>query len=171
MATHSSILAWRIPVDRGAWWATVHGVSKSLTWLSFWAHRHLYTECLKGKRCFSSLNQVDNLLSFAVVVQLPSHAWLFATSWTAACPCLSPPPGVCPSSCPLNGRCHPTISSSVIFSFCPQSFPASGSFPMSQLFTSGGQSIGASVSVLPMSIQDWYPLRLTGLISLLFKGL
>ena len=87
------------------------------------------------------------------------------------CPSLSP--GVCSDSCPLNW-CHPTISSSVIpFSSCPQSFPASGSFPMSRLFASGGQSIGASVSasVLPMSIQDWFPLGWTGLISLLSKGL
>ena len=68
--------------------------------------------------------------------------------------------------------CHPTISSSVIpFSSCLQSFPASGSFPMSQLFTSGGQSIGASVSSLPMDIQGWFPLGLTNLISWLSKGL
>ena len=67
---------------------------------------------------------------------------------------------------------HPTISSSVTpFSFCPQSFSASGSFPMSQLFASGGQSIGASAPVLPMNIQGWFPLGLTGLISLLSKGL
>ena len=79
-------------------------------------------------------------------------------------------PRVCSNSCPLNWWCHPTISSSVPhpFSSCPQFFPASGSFPMSQLFESGGQSIGASasVSVLPMSIQCCFPLGLTGLISL-----
>ena len=89
-------------------------------------------------------------------------------------PCPSPSPGICPSSCPLNWCCHPTISSSVaLFSSCPQSFPASGSFPMSRLFTSGGQSIGAlaSASVLPMSIQGWFPSRLAGLIYLLSKGL
>ena len=71
-------------------------------------------------------------------------------------PCSSPTPGVYPNPCPLSQWCHPTISSSVVpFSSCPQSFPASGSFPMSQLFTSGGQSIGASASasVLPMNIQ------------------
>ena len=68
-------------------------------------------------------------------------------------PCPSPSPGVCSNSCLLNQWCHPTISSSVIsFSSCLQSFPASGSFPMSQLFASGGQSIGASASVLPMNI-------------------
>ena len=86
------------------------------------------------------------------------------------CPSLSP--GVCSKSCPLNQWCHPTISSSVIpFSFCLQSFPTSGSFPMTPLSTSGGQKFGASASVLPMNIQGWFPLRLTGLISLLFKGL
>ena len=88
----------------------------------------------------------------------------------ARLPCPSPSPEVCPSSCPLT-RWWPTISSSVaLFSFCFQSFPASGSFPMNLLFASHGQSIGASASVLPMNIQGWYPLRLTGLISLLSKG-
>ena len=77
---------------------------------------------------------------------------------------------VCSDTCPLSRWCHPTISSSVIpFSSCPQSFPASGSFPMSQLFTSGGQSIGTSASVLPMNTQGWFPLGLTVLISLLFR--
>ena len=82
-------------------------------------------------------------------------------------------PGVCPNSCPLNQWCHPTISSSVALFLCPQSFPASGSFAMSWLFTSGGQSFGASplASVLPMNIQDWFPLRSTGWISLLSTGL
>ena len=88
--------------------------------------------------------------------------------------CPSPTPGVYPNSCPLSRWCHPTISSSVIpFSSFLQSFSASGSFPMSQTFTSGGQSIGvsASASVLPMNIQDWFPLGWTGWISLQFKGL
>ena len=83
-------------------------------------------------------------------------------------------PGACSNSCPLNWWCHPTISSFVVpFSSCLQSFPGSGSFPISQFFTSGGQSIGASASasVLPMNIQDWFPLGLTGLISLQSKGL
>ena len=83
------------------------------------------------------------------------------------CPLLSP--GVCSNSCPLNRWCHPTISSSVIPFSWLRSFPVSGSFPMSPLFTSGGQSIGASASVLPMNIQCWFPLGLTGLISLQFK--
>ena len=87
-------------------------------------------------------------------------------------PCPSPTPGACSNSCPLSRWCHPTISSSVVpFSSCPQSSPASGSFPMSQFFASGGQSIGASASVLPMNIQDWFPLGVTGWISLQSKGL
>ena len=87
-------------------------------------------------------------------------------------PCSSPSPGVCSNSCPLNRWCHPIISPSVVpFSSCPQSFSASGSFPMSWPFTSGGQSIGASASVLPVNSQSWFPLGLTGLISLLSKGL
>ena len=89
-------------------------------------------------------------------------------------PCPSPTPRVYPNSCPLSWWCHPTISSSVVpFSSCPQSFPAAGSFQMSQLFTSGGQTTGvsASTSVLPMNIQDWFPLGWTGWISLQSKGL
>ena len=88
--------------------------------------------------------------------------------------CLAPFPRVCPSSCPLHRWCRPTISSSdALFSFCPWSFPASGAFPVSQLFPSDDQNIraSASASVLPMSIQGWFPLRLTGLISLLSRGL
>ena len=90
-------------------------------------------------------------------------------------PCPSPTPRACSKSCPLSGRCHPTISSSAVpSSSCPQSFPASGSFQMSQFFASGQeltQNIGASVSALPMNIQDWFPLRLTDLVSLQSKGL
>ena len=87
-------------------------------------------------------------------------------------PCPLPSPGACSNSCPFSPWCHPTISSSVVpFSSCLQSFPASESFPVSQLFASGDQSIGASASasVLPMNIQDWFPLELT-LISLQSKG-
>ena len=90
----------------------------------------------------------------------------------ARLPCPSPTPGVYPNSCPLSWWCHPTISSSVIlFSSCLLSFKNPGSFPVSQLFTSGGQSIGASASVLPMNIQDWFPLGWAGWISLQSKGL
>ena len=88
--------------------------------------------------------------------------------------CLPPSPRACSNSCPSSQWCHPTISSSVVpFSSRLQSFPASGPFPMSQFFPSGGQSIGASASasVLPMNIQGWFPLGLTDLISLQSKGL
>ena len=110
-----------------------------------------------------------------VVAQSLSHVWLFATPWTAArqLPCPSPSPGVCSNSCPLGWWCYPTFSSFVVPFSCLHSFPASESFLVSQLFTSGGQSIGVSAlaTVLPMNIQDWFPLGLTGLISLQFKGL
>ena len=87
-------------------------------------------------------------------------------------PCPSPSPGVCPSSCSLHQWCRPAISSSdALFSFFPQSFPASGTFLMSRLFASDDQNSGASASVLPVNIQGWSPLRLTGFISLLSKGL
>ena len=91
----------------------------------------------------------------------------------ARLPCPSPTAGACSNSHPLGQWCHPTISSSVIpFSSCPQSLPASESFPMSQFSTSGGQALGvsASASVLPMNIRDWLPLGLTEWISLKSKG-
>ena len=88
-------------------------------------------------------------------------------------PCPSPSPEVCPSSCPLHRWCCPAISCSDVLFLCPQSFPASGSFPMSQLFTWGGQStrVLALASVLPMNTQDWSPLWWTSWISLQSKGL
>ena len=89
-------------------------------------------------------------------------------------PCSSPTPRACSNSCLLSSWCHPTVSSSVVpFSSCLQSFPALRSFPMSQFFTSDAQSIGvsASASVLPMNVQDWFPLGLTGWLSLQSKGL
>ena len=92
----------------------------------------------------------------------------------ASLPCPSLSPGACPNTCPSRWWCHPIILSSVVsFSHCLQTFPASRSFPMSPLFASGGQSIGtsASSSVLPMNIQGWFPLGLTGWVSLQSKGL
>ena len=108
-----------------------------------------------------------------------SHSFVSNTLWPhelqhARPPCSLPAPGVYPNSCPLSWWCHLTISSSVIpFSSCLQSFPASGSFQMSQFFASGGQSIGvsASASFLPKNIQGWSPLEWTGWISLQSKGL
>ena len=108
-----------------------------------------------------------------------SHSVVSDSLWPhepqhARSPCPSPTPGVHSNSHPSSRWCHPAISSSVVpFSSCLQSFPASGSFPMSQLFTLGGQSIGvsASTSVLPKNTQDWSPLEWTGWISLQSKGL
>jgi len=114
---------------------------------------------------FSSVQFSHSVLSDSLQTQGLQHARLL---------CTSPTPRVDSNSCPLSWWCHPAISSSVIpFSFCLQSFPASGSFQMSHFFASGGQSIGvsASTSVLPMNIQDWSPLGWTGWIPLKIKGL
>ena len=113
-------------------------------------------------------HQVTSLSLFLLVFCCYSVTKSCSTLWSrelqhTRLPCLSLAPEVCSNSCSSNQWCHPTISSSVIpFSSSPPSFPASGSFPMSQFFTSGGQSIGAlaSASVLPMNIQDWSPLGL-----------
>ena len=133
------------PMDRGNWQVTFHRVAKSWT----------------------SLKQFSTSVQFS---------FSFVTSWTEAprLPCPSLTHRTYSKSCPLSRWCHLTISSSgVPFSSCLQPFPASGFFPMSQFFPSGGQSIGVSTSalVLPMTIQDWSPLRWTGWISLLSKGL
>ena len=113
--------------------------------------------------------------SFAVVQSLSPVRLLWPHGLQhARLPCPSPSPGTHSNTCSSSWWRHPTISSSVApFSSCLQSFPASGSLPISQLFASGGQSIGvsASASVLPMNIQGWFPLGLTGLTSLLSKGL
>ena len=117
------------------------------------------------KRYFSSVQFIRSVVSDSLQPHKPQHA----TS-----PCPSPTPRIHPNSCSLSRWCHPTISSSVIpFSSCSQSFPASGSFPMSQLFASGGQSIGVSdsTSVLPVNTQDWSPLGWSGWVSLQSKGL
>ena len=110
------------------------------------------------------------------VVHRLSPVQLFATQGLqhARIPHPSLSPRACSNSCLLNQWCHPVISSSAaLFSFCLQSCPATGSFPMSRFLASGGQSIGISVSasVFPMNIQDWFPLGLTGLTSLQSKGL
>ena len=117
-----------------------------------------------------------NISWIVVVVLSLSHVWLFVTPWTAdhSLPCPSLSPGVCSNSCPLSPWCHLTISSSPThFSCCHQSSPASRAFSVSWLFASDGQSIGASASasVLPINTQAWFPLELTGLISLLSEGL
>ena len=126
-----------------------------------WCFPHISCEHLDNSSVQFSRSLVSN--------SLWSHEWQHARP-----PCPSPIPGVHPNSCPSRRWCHLAISSSVVpFSSRPQSLPASGSFPISQLFSRGGQSIGvsASVSVLPMNIQDWSPLGWTGWISLQSKGL
>ena len=126
-------------------------------WLPPWTLRGVYQ--------FSSVQFSRSVVSDSLWPHGPQHA---------RPPCSSPTPGVYSNSCLLSRWCHPTISSSVNpFSSRLQSCPASGSFPMSQFFASGGQSIGASASasVLPMNIQSWFPLGWTGWISLQFKGL
>ena len=114
----------------------------------------LYTQgCFLCTQIFHSVQFSRSVVSDSLWPHEPQHA---------RHPCPSPTPGVHPSQCRLSWWCHPTISSSAIpFSSCPQSFAASGSFPISQPFTSGGQSIGisASTSVLPMNTQDWSPLE------------
>ena len=136
---------------------------------------------LYNVNCLSHLNILNNSLTFAFSSVDFSH-WVTSDSlWPnglqhTRLPCPSPTPRACSNSCPLSWWCHPTISSSVVpFSSCLRSFPASGSFPMSQLFASGGQNIGASASasasVLPMNIQDWFPLGWTGWIFLKSKEL
>ena len=129
------------PMERGAWWAAVHGVSKTRL-------KRLSTHAL--------------LIGLSVLSDSlwPQHGLRHTR---LACPSLSP--GACSNSCPLSQRCYPTISSSVThFSSRLQSFPASGSFPMSWLLPSGGQSTGASASVLLMNVHSWFPLGVTGLV-------
>ena len=134
------------------------------SWLSRLLKPFLYNTSVYSCHLFLICSaSVQSVLSLSCV-------WLFVTPWTAAHKAsLSPIPRACSSSCPLNWWCHPTTLSCVVpFSSCLQSFPASGSFPMSQFFASGGQNIGASAlaSVLPMNIHGCFPLQLTGLISL-----
>ena len=144
-------------MDRGAWQATVHRVAESD--MTERLHFHFLPFCVKLFVQFSR-SVVSN--------SLQPHELQHARP-----PCRSETPRVDPNSCPLSLWCHPTISSSVIPLAFPHSFPASGSFPIGQIFASDGQSIGvsASTSVLPVNTQDWSPLGWTGWISLQSKGL
>ena len=123
---------------------------------------------LRGNwRAENTRPEISSVQSLSRLRLLQPHGLQHATL-----PCPSPTPGAYSNSCPLSRWCHPTISYSVVpFSSCLQSFPASGSFLMSQFFTSGGQSIGisASASAIPKHIMDWFPLGLTDLISLLSR--
>ena len=156
MATHSSVRAWRIP-----------GMGEPGGLPSMGSHRvgHDWSDLAAYIYICSSVQFSHSVMFNSLRLHELQHA---------RPPCPPPTPGVHPNPCPLSSWCHPAISSSVIlFSSCPQSFPASGSFQMSQLFTSGGQSVGvsASTSVLPMNTQDWSPLGWTGWISLQSKRL
>ena len=160
--------------------------------LFFWAPKSLQNQneikihLLLGRKVMTNLDSIlkSKDITLPTKVHLVSSDQLsrsvvYNSLWPhepkhARPPCPSPTAGVHPNPCPLSLWCHPTISSSVVpFSSCPQSFPASGSFLMSQLYASGGQSIGvsASTSVLPMNTQDWSPLGWMGWSSLQSKGL
>ena len=155
----------------GGIWATVHEIAKNRTQPSNWAHTYTVIK----NRMISEIS--PNI--WKLLLLLFSHSVVFDYLWLyglqrARLPCPPSSPRVCSNSCPLSQWCHPTISSTLVpFSSCLQSFPASGAFPVSHFFASGGQSIGisASASVLLMNIQDWFPLWLTGWIFLLSKGL
>ena len=174
------------PRHGGVWWAAVYGVAQGRTrlkWLSS-SSSSSYTRSFYCIGLFVSIFTLEDPQSSqnptqSVLLLLFSHSVVSNSLWPyglqhARLPCPSLSPGACSNSCPLSWWCQPTISSSVIpfFSYL-QYFPAQGSFLKSWLFTSGGQSTGASASapVLPMNIQDWFPLGLTGLISLQSKGL
>ena len=137
------------PRDGGAWWAAIYGVAQSQTWLTWLSSSSSMLNC------------------FSQSVQSLSRVRLFATPWIAA---YQASLSITNSRSSINSRplsqwCHPTISSSVVpFSSCPQSLPASGSFPKSQLFAWGGQTTGVSAlaSVLPKNTQGWSPLEWTG---------
>ena len=135
-------------------------------------HQNVCALQIRNQSIISQLSRKHSSVQFSLSV-LSNFLQTCETQQTRP-PCPSPTPRVHPNSCPLSWWCHPTISSSVVpFSSCPQSLPASGSFPMSQLFTSGCQSIGVSIStsVLPMNTQDWSLFGGTGWISLQSKGL
>ena len=143
--------------------------SGNVNWYSHYGKQ--YGDFLKKKKKQTKKKHTTRSKTTIVVVQSSSCVWLFATTRTAGLLVPPPSPRVCPSSCSLHQWCCPAISSlDALFSFCLQSFPASSTFPMSRLITSGDQNTGASASVLPVNLQNWFPLRWTGLI-LLSKGL
>ena len=183
-------------MDRGAWSAAVHGITKSWTWLSDWTELNwiddkcvilfIYSVPIICVYVFIQISYHFDYYSFAMLLEWGSMVVVFFSRSVLSdsfqphglqhtrLPCFPPSPGACPDSFPSSHCCHPTILSSVVpFSSCRQSFPTSGYFLMSQIFTSGGQSTGASasVSVLPMNIQNWFLLGLTGWIFLQSKGL
>ena len=154
----------------GAWWAAVYGVAQSQTQL-----KQLSSTSSSSDACdYNFLVSYPDISSVQFSHSVMSDSLQPQELQHARPPCPSPTPGVHTNSCPLNWWCHPAILSFVVpFSSCHQFLPASQSFPMSQLFAWGGQSIRVSAlaSVLPMNTQDWSPLGWTGWISLQSKGL
>ena len=150
-------------MDRGAWQATVHGITKSPTQ---WLTNNSNNKCVNMQNlilfnaiCLKKLNLMIVFSSLVMSDSSRPHGLQHSRL-----PCTSPTPGACSNACLSSQWCHPIIPSSVVpFSSHLQSFPASGSFPMSQIIVLGGQSIGvsASASVLPMNIQDFFPLGWT----------
>ena len=163
-------------------WSTVAHVISLISFLGLWFHsfcplmdgdkRLVQTSWWEGMTV-RKLGLLAKSCSVQFSPSVMSHSLQPHGLQHTRLPCPPPTPGAYSNSCLSSWWCHPTISSSVCFSSCLQSFPASGSCPVSQFFTSDSQSVGvsASTSVLPMNIQDWFPLGWTGLISLQSKGL
>ena len=151
-------------MNRGVWWTTVPNVPESeMNEATVCTHNFFSKKEKREGKIEPQLWTYDPISQFSHSV-VSDSLWPHEPQHTRS-PCPSLTPRIHPNSCPLSQWCHPTISSSVIpFPSCPQSLQASGSFPMSQLFTWGGQGIevSASTSVLPMNTQDWYPLGWTG---------
>ena len=181
MATHSSVLALRIPgtgKPGGLPSMGSHGVGHD--WSDLAAAAANLVQLANSKHIYLNI-----IFRLSIYLNLYIYVYCCCCSVTELCLTLCDPmdcsmpdslpllsPGVCSNPCPSSQWCYRTISSSAApSSLCLQYFLASGSFPVSQIFTSCGQSIGASASVLPMNSQGWFPLRLTGLISLQSKGL
>ena len=162
--------------DGEAWQTTVHGSAESQPWLSNWLFTHTHTHTM------STVLKKFGMLAYLTTWpgdSMKNVLLLFSCSVVSDCDCtpgfplFHRLPELCSNSCSLSLYCHPTISSSIVpFSSCLQSFPASGSFPMSWPLSSGGQSFGTSTltSVLAINIQGWFTLGLIGLISLQSKG-
>ena len=146
-----------------------HEKFQPYSWLSY---LRVKSEIHRYSKSLPSLGQINMSFQFSSVTQSCLTLRPQGLQHSRP-PCPSPTPRACSDSCPLSRWCHPTISSSVVPFPCLQSFPASGSFPVNQLFASSGRSIGvsSSASVLPKNTQDWSPLERTGWISLQSKGL
>ena len=171
LKTYNHISIWEINLSSSAYrnWKPLF----SLSWAWTNVRQTLGSHINKVSCCYLCNCYNTGYVGCCVVVRSLNHVQPHGLQH-ARLPCPSPTPRACSNSCPSSGWCPPTISFSVAaFSSCLQCFPSSGSFPVSQFFSSGGHSIGASASasILPMNIQDWFPLGWTGLISFQSKGL